>query len=93
MREAFEKELKILNKKNLYDPDNPSHEANNIYEFGGHPRVDQYRPVILDAKKPMYVRTIHSAGDSFNKKTRERFMSTDDVSEEVRKTFNSITFR
>lgn len=75
---------------NTFDPGSPSNEANNIYDFGGHPKVDQHRPVILDAKKPMYIRSIHSAGDSYGQKKKERIGSTEDVSDEVKKIFPNI---
>ena len=54
-----------LSHIDIYDPQIRT--VNHIYAVGDHMKVDQKTPTVLDSTKPMYLRTLHEANDSYNK--------------------------
>ena len=41
-----------------------AYKSKTIYELGNHTQVDRKVPVILDARKPMFIRTMHQQADT-----------------------------
>lgn len=59
---------------NTYDPITKSFTSNNksVYELGNHMKIDQHTPVILDARHPAYLRTVHEGADTFRSLAERR---------------------
>lgn len=47
-------------------------EVPSIYALGGHTKIDERAPVIVDSRNSMYIRTIHEASDMFSSNIRSR---------------------
>lgn len=76
---------------NIYNPATRTFqsEVSNIYSIGNHKKIDRKRPVILDAKKPSFIRTIHSGSDSNTMWLTKKIKSTPEANpDEVRKIFS-----
>ncbi len=51
---------------NYYESsDHSFHDENvTIFSLGSHVKVDSVRPVVVDSRNPMYIRTVHAAADT-----------------------------
>ncbi|UYV18036.1 putative rhamnosyl transferase [Halomonas qaidamensis] len=47
-------------------------EVSSIYSLGGHTRIDEKAPIIIDSRKSMYIRTIHEASDMYGSKIKSK---------------------
>lgn len=64
---------------NRYDNNGYSdNKMRTIYRAGAHLSIDKYIPVILDSRKPAYIRTIHNHADSYNEKKMQQLFNRND---------------
>jgi len=77
---------------NTYDPTKSTlDEPITVFSLGNHRKIDSVCPVILDARNPMFLRTMHFSSDSTTEDKVKKIKTTPEIdSSEIIKAFPAI---